>query len=70
MQALSVISAQERVVAKAEYMLLSCRDVRLMISVLLPVAPEFITKTTAQMVFQHLQRQQDIDRYEQRAASG
>ncbi|TVQ88585.1 MAG: hypothetical protein EA400_08725 [Chromatiaceae bacterium] len=70
MQGLSVVGAQERVVAKAEYPLLSCRDVRPLISVLLPAAPEFIAKRTAQMALQHQQRQQDIDRHDQRAASG
>lgn len=53
---------KERMTYKADYPLLSCRDVRLMIIALLIKDPDFITKRIKQMMVRHEQRRKDIER--------
>lgn len=53
---------KERVTHKAEYPLLSCRDVRIMIVVLLIDDPDLIEKRIQQMSTRHEQRLKDIER--------
>jgi SRSO17 transposase len=53
---------KERITHKAEYPLLSCRDVRIMIVALLIDDPDLIEKRIEQMRIRHEQRRKDIER--------
>jgi SRSO17 transposase len=69
MMALAFI-VKERIIAKEEYPLLSCRDLRLLIIALLLKDPPLIEKRMAQMAARHEQRQRDIDRRYKLAEAG
>ncbi|MBK1718802.1 transposase [Thiocystis violacea] len=53
---------KERITYKADYPLLSCRDIRLMIIALLIKDPNFIEKRIQQMTVRHEQRRKDMER--------
>lgn len=61
---------KERILHKADYPLVSCRDIRLLIIALLLKNPDAVEKRIEQMRVRHEQRRKDIERHYKLTATG